>query len=147
MGRLTQEKLREVFDYSPDTGLFTKKSTGKSNWCKQAHGHMILKFEGFPYKVHRLIWFWVTGMWPLQHIDHIDGDPTNNKWENLRDVSCAENLANQRRSKSEDHGVYSYKGKWVVKFRRNNWTKHYGTFCTKEAAIAHAQEIKKQLPY
>ena len=46
------------------------------------------------YKSHRLAWLYVEGYMPENEIDHIDGDPSNNKWKNLREVSHTCNMRN-----------------------------------------------------
>ena len=43
---------------------------------------------------HAAVWAWHNGCFPTMQIDHIDLDPTNNKIENLREVSQSENMMN-----------------------------------------------------
>ena len=136
----TEEMLRDSVTYDPETGVLTKGS--KSNWCRQKHGHMLVRISGKTYKLHRLAWLCMTGSWPTNHIDHIDGDPTNNRWSNLRDVTRSQNLRNQRRSKKPTCGVYPVKGHWVVKVRVMGALVHYGSFADKAAAVAKAIQVR-----
>lgn len=89
---------------------------------------------------HRLAWFYVNGVWPKGHIDHIDGNKTNNSIDNLRDVSRSMNLQNQKkahRGKSSGLplGVHlSRGGRFMAQLRVNGKNKSFGTFDTPESA-------------
>lgn len=139
---LTADKLKEAVFYDPATGVMTKLKTGKSDWCKQFHGHNLVVIDGVTYKLHRLAWLYMTGSWPVNHIDHIDGDPTNNKWSNLRDVTRSQNLRNQHRSKRDDCGVYRQKNRWVVVIRQHGKTNFHGSFINKADAIAKSLSVR-----
>lgn len=136
------DRLKEIVSYNPDTGVMTKLKNGKSDWCKQKHGHMLVNVDGTTYKLHRLAWLYMTGNWPVNHIDHIDGDPTNNKWENLRDVTPSQNLRNQHRSKRDDCGVYRQKNRWIVVIRQNGKTNFCGSFVNKEDAVLRSLSVR-----
>lgn len=66
-----------------------------------------LRVDSVPeyYTVHRLVWLFETGVWPIQEIDHIDGDKLNNKFSNLREVSKAVNLRNKPSMANNTSGV------------------------------------------
>lgn len=98
------ERVREVFTYSPDTGRLcwreNKGTTGRKGELAGfvgATGYQRVKVDGAMYMAHRLIWLYVYGVMPSNHIDHIDGNPANNRIENLRDATNTENMENQRR--------------------------------------------------
>jgi hypothetical protein len=97
-------KFSERLIYSPDTGEFCWKSgvnvgrkagyanrythrTERRYWCINVLGK---KFKG-----HRVAWLLMTGHWPKNLIDHIDGDGLNNRFENLRDVDQFVNMRNE----------------------------------------------------
>ena len=130
----TQEIVRELLDYNPETGdltwkfrdskWFSAEGTWKSWNTKYAGKRACTErtnTNGYRYKCqkttlfnkaylsHRVIWLWMTGEWPYQQIDHIDRDGRNNRWSNLRDVSFGANSRNMslsRRNKSGVSGVY-----------------------------------------
>lgn len=102
-------------------------------------------------RTHRVVWAMANGSWPEHTIDHIDGDRSNNRPSNLRDVIHADNIQNQNKplpnSKSKIRGVHQVpSGKWVAQLRAYNKRFHLGTFDTiEEAEIAYnAGRIKYQ---
>lgn len=98
---LTSQRLKEVIHYDPDTGIFTwVKNTLASVIGKRAGGIHALGYRsiGIDYKrylEHNLAWLYMTGKMPKRQIDHINRDRADNRWENLRDVSRAENNVNK----------------------------------------------------
>ncbi len=66
------------------------------------------------YLAYRLAWLYMTGKYPVDEIDHIDKDHSNDKWSNLRVASRSENERNKGAKKSNVSGI---KG---VKFNKNN---------------------------
>lgn len=117
MKDLDVEALKEFLAYSPDTGLFRwLKRTGKTGpdrtgqiaGSKDFEGYIVIKVNQKIYRAHRLAWAFVTGKPPSDEIDHIDGNPSNNVWKNLREATSAENLRNRgmhRRNKSGFKGA------------------------------------------
>jgi hypothetical protein len=88
---------------------------------------------GRGYLAHRVAWLLVTGAWPKNQIDHINGDRTDNRIANLREVSNAENARNMSissRNKSGVPGVFwdTKRGKWVANIGENSRTRHLGSF-------------------
>ena len=89
----------------------------------------------------RVAWAIYHGKWPKGVIDHIDGDCTNDRIENLRDVSLSENNRNQRisgRNTSGKVGVTFNRGarKWRAWVSLNGRVKSLGYFWTLEEAIS-----------
>lgn len=64
-------------------------------WCLDADGYLICQMKGKMVKLARYIWLLHTGDWPKNQMDHISRDKLDNRTENLRDVSCSENLKNR----------------------------------------------------
>ena len=111
---ITQEQLKKLLHYDPDTGVFTwLVSRGKAAIGKVA-GHVCLKngkayrfigIDGELHRAHRLAWLYMTGDWPTYDIDHISGDGVDNRWVNFRDVPMLENSKNQRLRVTNTTGV------------------------------------------
>ena len=104
---LTQERLKELLHYDPDTGLFTCKmkvrnrAVGSVVGSSGTRGYLQCNIDGKPYKMHRLAWLYVRGVWPEHQLDHINHNTADNRISNLRDVTCAHNHQNRaRRTKS-----------------------------------------------
>lgn len=96
---LDPKSLRATFHYSPENGTFTRRSTGKVAGCKASHGYLVIRFGEKLRYAHRLAWLYVHGVWPTNVIDHINGDKTDNRLANLRDVTTAANAKNRPKSR------------------------------------------------
>ena len=100
---LTVETLREHLHYDLDTGVFTwLKSVGNRRKGSRAGYSMPLGYwsiicQGKAYYAHRLAHLWMTGEWPPNEMDHINHNPGDNRWSNIRAVTRSENRHNQRR--------------------------------------------------
>lgn len=95
MRNIEVEKIKEKLFYDKDSGIFTWIKTGKIAGSVQSRGYVIIGLHGSQYLSHRLAWAMVYGKFPVQQIDHINQVKTDNRIENLRDVSQSENLLNQ----------------------------------------------------
>jgi len=99
--------------------------------------------------VARLIFKWMTGDDPVE-VDHIDRNPANNRWNNLREATSAGNNANKaasRRNKLGIKGVHLRRdtGKYAAHIRFNGRNIALGSFSTAEAAhAAYMKEARKQ---
>lgn len=122
---VTADELRELFSYNPDTGVITRaKASGRfpagsipgSLHRKLRASYWLILVYGRGIYAHRLAWFLHYGVWPINDVDHIDGDSLNNRISNLRDVVASENnknLALPANNTSGRIGVYKEKtGKW-----------------------------------
>lgn len=108
---LTHSELTAKFYYDADTGHLHRRSNGKRFGHLHVDGYMLGNFKKKSYRVHRLIWFYVHGVWPTGVIDHINNDGRDNRLVNLRDISASENSRRQKRC-----ATYGGPG---VKWRRN----------------------------
>lgn len=100
----TQQNLKLLCHYDPDTGVFMRirKITwvgniveSKSAPTKVTHyGYYQLNIFGRPYAVHRLIFLYMMGHFPEHDVDHVNGDRVDNRWVNLREVTRRENMMN-----------------------------------------------------
>jgi len=143
--QLTKERLDAVLEYSPDTGVFiwkagtyARRKVGIIAGGIKPIGYRVIGVDGKYYGAHRLAFLAMTGAWPTLMVDHIDGNKENNKWSNLRDVSCSVNQRNRHRARKDS--AYGMLGvsKSLNKFKaviRSPGKQHYlGTFSTKEEA-------------
>ena len=151
---LTAERLREIVDYDAGTGEFRWKrrpvlDTGYQGWNQRYAGrpagritnrYRTICIDGRTYPAHRLAWLHVYGSWPRDLIDHINCDPADNRIENLREATNAENQRNRSRA---SHNKSGFKGvhwhghvkRWVAQITVDGRQKHLG--CFKDAAEAH----------
>lgn len=100
------------------------------------------------YLAHRVAWAIHTGQWPKGEIDHINGNRTDNRICNLRDVSKAENQRNAARRKDNTSGfagVYKHKNRYVAHIRIEGVQKVIGRFDT--ALEAHNFRQVEKLKY
>lgn len=107
--------------------------------------------DGGRYPTHRLVWLYHHGVMPSGHIDHINGDPDDNRIENLRDVSVMVNRQNIKRAyKSKRRGLLGAhfnkaSGKWAAAICVNYKQIHLGFFATAEDAHAAYLAAKRRL--
>lgn len=101
MSDLTQERIRELLFYEEETGKFFYKIpkgrmlAGDPAGASRKNGYVIIIIDGKSRQAHRLAWLYVYGKWPDGVIDHINGNPGDNRIVNLRDVSQSENQQNR----------------------------------------------------
>jgi hypothetical protein len=150
-------EIRQTFDYDSATGLLTwKVSRGRVSKGSEAgtlgqHGYVTLQVNGKRLRAHRAIWAHVYGVWPSLEIDHKDGNRANNRIENLREATSAENKQNLRGARSHSAtgllGVFKFRdgGKFMAQIVKNGKGKHIGVFDSKEEAHAAYLEVKRQL--
>ena len=104
----TAEQVLEHLAYDPETGHFYRTKNGPGVRAGQLagtsnpDGRREISVFNRKIKAARLAWLVTTGEWPKGEIDHINGDPSDNRIVNLRDVSRMVNQQNQRRAKSSN---------------------------------------------
>lgn len=149
------QKIKLMLDYNPATGVLTRKfclsnrvKPGDVAGTVNAKGAVVCYFDGKLHYAHRLAWLWFHGEWPHGVIDHINGDPTDNRIENLRDVPQKINMQNQRRERSNKSGllgVWKKRGKWVAAIKLDGRPYHLGSFQTAEGAHEAYVQKKREL--
>jgi hypothetical protein len=157
MQELTQQELKAVLHYDPDTGLFTAVQTKYGRVAGQVvgsatrEGYIYTSIRGKDRLLHRLAFLYMLGEMPKLLVDHINGNPSDNRWCNLREVSCHENLLNaklSKRNKTGHKGVFYSdrlkKKKWQAQVMTNGviWKRFFHTMQEAVDAIrAHRAEM------
>lgn len=154
---LTAAYLRELLSYSPETGVFTWRvscrgtKAGDIAGTSGTEGRRHITVGGVRFKAHRLAWLYVHGAHPANQIDHINGDPTDNRIANLREATVAENQGNQRRAHSNNitgllgaqkkHGRSNFRARITVSGKEI----HLGHFASAE--LAHKAYLAAKAKY
>lgn len=153
---LTEEMAASWFSYDPETGVLTRKRDAASN-AKAGPVTPYLSGGGYPavgcmgkgYRIHRIAFLLMTGSFPSEDVDHINGDRTDNRWANLRLATRKENCENQRvahrNSKTGLLGASPFGNKFKAQIKHNHRVIHIGTFVTAEEAHAAYLEAKRSI--
>lgn len=144
---LTQERLKELLDYNPETGAFTRRmsrrgaAAGSVAGSVHNRGYVQITVDGANHLAHRLAWLYVYGVWPTQDTDHINRVRNDNRIANLRDVSHRENMLNTGVRSDNTSGVIGVcwvaaRGKWHSCIGVFGRTRHLGRFADFNDAVA-----------
>lgn len=147
---LTAERLREVLNYDPNTGVFTWRiSKGPSRSGSVAGsinktGYWHLRIDGGTYQAHRVAWLYQFGKWPASDIDHINRTKNDNRIANLREITASQNQQNTGARKNNPTGfkgvsLHKQRNQWRAQIRVNNRNKYLGLFKSPEDAFAAYQ--------
>lgn len=154
---LTPARLRELLHYDAETGVLIwrvdRGQAGAKAGDRAGHvtsdGYLRVTLAGFRHLAHRLVWLYVYGVWPQHRVDHLNGNPQDNRIANLRDVPVKTNNENRRRphrnNKSGFLGVSPKADKWVAKIRVGGVLRHLGYFVDPEQAHQVYVEAKRRL--
>lgn len=144
---LTVDRLKLVLHYDPETGRFSRliasggAQVGSEPGYYNENGYRIISVDSVKYRAHRLAWLYMTGAWPKEDVDHKNNTPDDNRWENLREATDAQNLQNIGMPKHNTSGLKGAswqedKQKWRASIcSRGKW-RHLGYFSSKEEAHA-----------
>jgi len=143
MENLTQERLKELLDYNPDTGIFIWKvsghgcETGDVAGSLNNRGYRQIGIDYKVYRASRLAWLYMESYFPEHDVDHINRVEGDDKWSNLRHVSHQCNLRNCGRHRNNKSGVtgvswHKQNEKWVAMIMAVDKQKHLGYFKEKK---------------
>lgn len=174
---ITPDILRQLLDYDPDTGKLTWKRRGPEwftdgkqtsefsakRWnAKHAGKEAFTADNGKGYRhgsifnkrhiAHRVVWAIHRGEWPKDQIDHINGNRSDNRIENLRSVTHAENGRNQRLFKTNTSGATGVAwdkryGKWKAYIYADGRLKHVKYSISKADAIEARKVAERELDF
>lgn len=160
--------LLKLLHYDPETGIFTwlprpiqqqQDKSWNARWAgKRAGSHWVGSRSGPYWKLvilwqvhyaHRIAWFYMTGEWPEEDIDHKDGDGVNNRWANFRLATPSQNHQNMKPRTdcaSGLKGAYYDKrrGRYFSQITISGKLRRIGTFSSaEEAHAAYCAEAEK----
>jgi hypothetical protein len=128
---------------------WNSRFAGKEAFIKITNGYRGGSIFSRQLVAHRVIWLLKFGEWPSADIDHINGNRLDNRIENLRAVSRADNLRNRRMPITNTSGIVGVgwdkaRGKWRAQIEANGLAKCLGHFEEKAdaAAARKAAEIE-----
>lgn len=157
---LTRAQVVQVLDYDANTGIFVWKQRntrgprleGKLAGYLLASGYRLIRIHGKKYYAHRLAWLIHSGEWPKWDIDHINGNPSDNRICNLRDVTTALNLQNQRKAtmQNKSSGLLGVTrgnsdSTWVAQIKTNGKSIRIGIYSCKFEAHEAYKKSKREL--
>lgn len=153
---MSAERLKALFNYDAETGVFTRRvrtaqrsRAGQSAGTANARGCVRISIDSRLYLAHRLAWLYITGEWPANGIDHKDGNPSNNAFANLRDVTPRINSENQRRARSDNSngllGVTNSGAKFRAGIQISGKKLHLGSFDTPNSAHQAYLSAKRRM--
>lgn len=157
---LTQEYLKSVLHYDPETGVFTwRTSRGGSNAGAEAgYIHKTLGYRMISisltrrkmFYAHRLAFMYVTGRMPGE-VDHINRSRSDNRWANIREVTRGENSRNHSMASNNTSGctgVYFNKArkKWQAYISEDS-AKYLGVYDDWFDAVCARKSAENRLGY
>jgi len=115
-------------------------------------GYVRVAINGQSLKAHRVIFAMVNGRWPVGEIDHINGNPTDNRPGNLREVSHLENCRNQKLRSTNTSGTAGIssdarRGGFVVEISDAGAKRHIGSFANIRDARLARKAAERALNY
>ncbi|MNE68353.1 hypothetical protein D3C80_1640090 [compost metagenome] len=149
MGELTQERLKSIMHYDPETGLFTwliapsnRVKAGDVAGTVDGKGYIRIKYKGVKYAAHRLAFLYMTGEFPVDQVDHKNRVRSYNKWDNLRPADAFINANNKTRKIGITglRGITVKKNKFQVRYKR----KYIGLFKDLELAALVYEEVSNR---
>lgn len=165
--QLTQEYVRSLFDYDPETGILTWKERPLSHFSTRrawnstnsrcagkvagrldSNGYVEVGIDGKIYKAHRVIWIIQTGEWP-DEIDHDDGVRDNNRFKNLKNGSHGGNMLNKSKRRDNQSGIcgvgwHKKDCRWIAHIKVSGKQIRLGGFVNMEDAIAARRAAEAQ---
>jgi hypothetical protein len=149
LNKLTQERLKEVLHYNPETGVFTwivspahRVKVGDVAGSICGNGYRLISIDSVKYKAHRLAWLYVYGYLPEHGVDHKDRVKVHNQIDNLREASQQCNMRNTGNFSDNTSGVkgvnyHKPTGKWRAYININRKNIYLGVHLSFFEAACH----------
>lgn len=165
--KINQTTLKNILSYDSNSGdfiwlkrnadsrsikIFNAKFAGKKAGCICPRGYKYIHIREFGIlSCSRLAWLYFYGYWPKNEIDHINGNPSDNRISNLREATRSQNASNRgihKNNKSGYKGVTFSNGKWTSCVAFNKKRFRLGIFETAEEAykayLIKSKEVQKE---
>lgn len=154
---LTQKRLKELFNYCPDSGDLTRSKGVRG--AKQgvarsvnACGYIVIRIDYKLYLAHRLAWLYVHGKLPCGEIDHINGTRDDNRIINIREVSHTDNMKNASIKSNNKSGVTGViwsekKKRWHSFIHISGKKMHLGSFKNKDGAVKARKDAEVKFKF
>jgi hypothetical protein len=154
---ITQDRLKSLLTYDPDTGEFrwrvqtsSRTPVGAVAGCADAYGYVVIRVDKVLHKAHRLAWLYVHGVWPDKNIDHVNQTPGDNRIANLRKADQHENNQNRRLQRNSQSGVTGVSwnkthNMWQARIHTRKKCVSLGFHKTKDAAILARAAAEREL--
>lgn len=153
---VTQDRVRELLHYDPESGFFTWRVTrngfvqaGRRAGCPQSDGYIQITIDGVAYYAHCLAWLYVYGKFPDFELDHKNVKNDDNRLDNLREATPTQNCRNKRLRRDNKLGVKGVhqreNGKYRASIRVNGKLQCLGSFEKLEDAAAAYRDAAKRI--
>lgn len=147
MHAIPLDRLNEAFIANFQTGELTWRispsfaiEAGHRAGSRGSKGYQTVSLDRTYLGVHRVLWAMHKGAWPAGAIDHINGNPSDNRIANLRECTPSQNAINSRMPSTNTHGTKGVTllphGKWQAQIKINGKSKYLGSFVNKSDAAA-----------
>lgn len=136
---ITQTRLKELLYYNKQIGIFVWKlirpgvKSGSIAGHVGINGYVRIRVDGAEHCAHRLAFLYVEGDLPSIGVDHVNGNPSDNSWANLRQATQAENNKNRKIPKNNASGLmgvswHKQRGKWRARINTREAEIRLGVF-------------------
>lgn len=156
---LKQSRLKELYSYDKDTGNFTVlvrrgSRSGEvgsiGGYTSKDNGYRFIRIDTNLYREHRLVFLYLYGYMPVE-VDHKDRNRSNNRIDNLRAVTRAENMTNKTVRENTVSGYIGItlhdSGKWRARIYHNGKSVSLGVFIHIEDAIKARKDAELKYGY
>lgn len=151
---LTQARLKELLHYDPETGHFTWRvrrsgaiPAGRRAGTVQPNGYRYIGIDNSMRFEHRVAFLYMTGAFPPDDLDHINRDPTDNRWSNLRPATRSQNCSNTKLrsdNSSGARGVTRRGTRWIARGQKDGKRVEIGRFSSLGDAAKAVEEWRAE---
>ena len=159
--RLTADEARRVLSYDSATGVLrwkvsfsSRNPIGSEAGCVGGNPiqYRTVSVMSNLYSAHRVIVLIMTGSWPPDYVDHINGDSTDNRWCNIRCVSHADNMRNKKMRSDNTSGHVGvtwskHVAKWRASIFHKGKTYFLGHFAERHDAVAARESASRRFGF